>query len=199
MAKLTKKEFAQQCGKGTAWLSVYTSPKMGKVIVGDDDLIDTENPINFQFLHKWASRYKPPTLVPENKPDADGEDSDIPTYEQSERRLKHLDAEKREKEVEKLSLDIQKKRGEVIPSELIPPVIMQHNQSIVTAFKNEHEEWLRNFAKQQGMTGVQVAQARGEVVQWINTAMNKATRISINAIEGIVSEYVEKRAVGERL
>lgn len=193
MAKFTKKEFAKECGKDTKWLSVYI--RNGSVVVGDDNLINSDEATNYQFLTKWSARK---STVKVHKDDANKVDADIPSYEDSERRLKYLDTQKREKEVEKLQIEIQKKRGEVIPAELIPPVVMQHNQSIITAFKNEHDEWLRNFAKLHDMTGDEVARARGEAVQWINTAMGKATVMTEKAIEIIVADYVEKRGVGER-
>lgn len=62
--------------------------------------------------------------------------NDTPTLTNSTKKLKYLDTIKRTKEIEKLQIEIQKKKGEVVPVELIKPVILQHNQSILTEFKN---------------------------------------------------------------
>ena len=207
MAKYTKKEFAERCGMKTNMLAVYISPKHSKVIVGEDGFIDSENPINAHFLQKRIAKgkVKQKPLQSRQVSDFDDDDelsdpdSDIPTYEESERRVKYFDALKREKEVEKLNLDIQKKRGEVIPFELITPVLIQHNQSILTAYKNEFDEWLRNVAKRYGFTNTDLADARGQAATWMNDAMNKATDMSVSAIDGIVDDYAEKRGVGERI
>lgn len=186
-------------------LAVYL--KRGDVVL-EDDFLDTDNTYNKAFIEKRIAKGKVPKQTiqtefrggqavitePKEKPK-----DDIPDYAESERRVKHFDALKREKEVEKLQLDIQKKRGEVIPSELIPPVILQHNQSIITALKNEFDEWLRNHAKKYDLGVNEIAEIRSQAVGWINNGMSKATAISQRAIEGIVQEYAEKRGIGERL
>ena len=187
-------------------LAVYL--KRGDVVL-DNDFLDTDDPKNKMFIERRVAKGKVPSnpiqteyvngqaVITENKskPTDDG----IPDYAESERRVKYYDALKREKEVEKLELDIQKKRGEVIPSELIPPVILQHNQSIITSIKNEFDEWLRNHAKRYDLGVNEIAEIRTQAVQWINTGMNKATAMSVRAVENIVKDYQDKRGVGERL
>ena len=206
MALLTRKEFARACGMEQNSLAVYL--KRGDVVL-DNDFLDTDDPKNKMFIERRVAKGKVPSnpiqteyvngqaVITENKskPTDDG----IPDYAESERRVKYYDALKREKEVEKLELDIQKKRGEVIPSELIPPVILQHNQSIITSIKNEFDEWLRNHAKRYDLGVNEIAEIRTQAVQWINTGMNKATAMSVRAVENIVKDYQDKRGVGERL
>ena len=174
--------------------------KREEVIV-KDEYIDTSNPVNAMFMEKRIAKGKVQQLnqVQLASQPIVPKDPSIPSYEESEQRVKYFDALKREKEVEKLQLDIQKKRGEVIPSELIPPVILQHNQSIITAIKNEFDEWLRNHAKKYDLGVNEIAEIRTQAVQWINNGMSKATSISQRAVENIVQEYAEKRGVGERL
>lgn len=190
-------------------LSVYIGETQKKVIVGEDGLIDTDDPVNAFFLSKRIAKGRAkkiselnasPQYIPSKGAEEKKEPvNELPTYEESEQKLKYLDTLKREKEVEKLEIDIQKKRGEVIPSELIPPVILQHNQSIITSFKNEFEEWLRNIAKKYSLTINDIADARSQGVDWINSAMSKATDMSVSAVSAIVKDYSEKRGVGERV
>lgn len=198
MAFLSKKEFALACGMQSNQLSVNI--KRGEVLV-NDDYIDTSLPINQAFMEKRVAKGKVRQLqqVSLAAQPTVPKDPTIPSYEESEQKVKYYDALKRAKEVEKLELDIQKKRGEVIPSELIPPVILQHNQSIITSIKNEFDEWLRNHAKRYDLGVNEIAEIRTQAVQWINTGMNKATAMSVRAVENIVKDYQDKRGVGERL
>lgn len=206
MAQITKKQFADLCGIKTNQLAVYIG-KEKRVVVGADELIDTDNELNAAFLKKWSAKARAQSVnlndvLPPNDGNVEINPATglpYPTYEESETKLKYLDTLKREKEVEKLQIEIDKKRGEVIPSDLIPPVITQHNQSIITAFKNEHEEWLRNFAKKHDMNINEVAETRASVVSWINTAMSKATDLTNMAVVNIVADYSEKRGIGERM
>lgn len=203
MAKVSKKEYAQMCGMNTRALSVYINQEK-KVKVCDDDMIDTDDPMNRLFLDRRIAKGK---VRPKGEIATESNENtntpknigDVPTLEDSERLLRYLDTQKREKEVEKLQIEIQKKRGEVIPSELIPPIFLQHNQSILTAMKNEFDEWLRNHAKKYSIGINEVADARREATEWLNHAMNKAIDLSIVAVDAIVREYSEKRGVGERI
>ena len=198
MAFLTKREFSMACGMETNQLAVNI--KRGEVIV-KDKYIDTDDPTNAAFMEKRVAKgkVKQLTQIGLAAQPVVPKDPSIPSYEESEQRVKYFDALKREKEVEKLQLDIQKKRGEVIPSELIPPVILQHNQSIITAMKNEFDDWLRNHAKKYDLGTNEIAEIRTQAVGWINNGMTKATAMSVRAVENIVRDYQEKRGVGERL
>lgn len=222
MAILTKKEVSER--SGVELKNIHNYIKRGKLILNPHGMVDTDNAVNRAFLmrhsEKVARKAKhnvndqhnieleylrqdgiiDPVIKDEPAPKIfDEKGNEIPDYAQSEQKLKYLDTLKREREVQKLDIEIAKKRGEVIPSELIPPVILQHNQSIITSFKNEFEDWLRVHAKKYDMTQSDVAEVRAESVSWINRAMDKAIKASILSVEGIVKNYQEKRGIGERL
>lgn len=196
MALLTKKEIAELCGLETKNLSVYIM--RGKVIVGKNDLIDTNVDKNKSFIEKRKGKISDvkiqTTTVIESKV---SEQSEGQSYTESERQLKYLDTIKRQKEIEKLDIEIQKKKGEVVPSELIKPVFLQHNQSIITEFKNATDEIIRIFSKKRSLTVEEVAEIKGETTETINNAINKATFSTIKSVESIVSEHQDKKNVGE--
>lgn len=213
MALHSKKQFADLCGIATNNLSVQIA--RGKVIVVND-LIDDTLEKNKSFFEKRASK-KPANSnqnassetntskisvesvvkLPQN-PNELIAPSENQSYTESERQLKYLDTLKRQAEIEKLSLDLAKKKGEVIPSELVKPVFLQHNQSIITEFKNVSDEVIRMFAKKKSLTVNEVAEITGELTSCINNAMNKATTATVNAIDSIVNDFAEKKGVGER-
>lgn len=195
------------CGMETNALYVYVKRNE---IEFDGEYVDTDNETNHRFLGKRVAKGKSkavlstmdlntsPVYIPRTGAERSPKLENIPEYAESEQLVKYWDSVKREKEVEKLQIEIDKKRGEVIPSELMPPIVLQHNQSIITAIKNQQEEWLRKFAKRHNMTVIETADAKSELIAWINEAMKKATRLTINSLDTIVQDYAEKRGIGQR-
>lgn len=209
MAIYSKKEFADLCRIETKNLSNYITRK--NVIVNSSGFIDTSIDKNMAFLEKRrakSSSIPSADIVVKNKKKNKPEDFDADeteyvsgpgqTYTESERKLKYLDTVKREAEIEKLKIDIAKKKGEVIPSELIAPCILQHNQSIVTEFKNTADEIIRIIAKKKSLSVNEMAEIKGDLVICINTSIQKATTLTSKNIENIISDFSEKKGVGER-
>lgn len=200
MAKYTKKEFAGQIGMKTNALSVYIAN--GYVVVGDDGLIDTENSVNAHILEKRIAKglvanfNASPQFIPKTPKEGD---EDLPTYEESERKVKYFDSLKREKEVEKLQIEIDKKKGEVVPSELIIPLFLQHNKSIVTSFKNATDAILTEYSKLKDFTPAEISEMRGRMVSAINDGIRDAQDLTKVAVKNIISDYSDKRGVGERV
>lgn len=207
----TKKAFAELACMPTNKLAVFISRK--KVILLGDGMIDDADPRNRLFLEKWRGRTDEPIDETEQAPKEKpvkvtkknafaGEEEAVivgtgQTYTESERQLKYLDTIKRQKEIEKLDIDIQKKRGEVVPSELIKPIFLQHNQSILTEFKNATDEILRIFSKKKSLTVNEVAEIKGEMTSCINEAINKAIASSKKAVQSVIDEHKETKWVGE--
>ena len=220
MPLYTKKEFANICKLKTKELSVYIS--RNKVVV-EQDFIDSENDVNKIFIEKREVCFLPPKedvvisnenpykniskkekktpkkeVESENNQDDEVEgSSDVPTLHKSTILLKHLDTVKRGKEIEKLQIEIQKKKGEVVPVELIKPVILQHNQSILTEFKNAGDEILRIMSKKYSFSVEDLAFCKGEFVKTINNSMSKAIFATTKSIDSIIQSHIEKKGVGE--
>lgn len=197
MARFTQKEFASECGVGTNYISSYTG--QGYLKVDEDGFYDSEEPVNARFLAKRLAR--PPKKKDEDTPKQPinpktGEE--IPTYEDSERLVKYFDSLKREKEVEKLQIEIDKKKGEVIPSELIEPFFLLHSQSLTTEFKNAMEDSLRNICHLYSVSIADVADFKGYITKRINEALDKATDSTVRQMKQLIQEYADKRGIGER-
>jgi hypothetical protein len=206
MAVYSKKELSALVGIEPKNISVYH--RRGKLQMIDGK-IDTENLLNAAFLEKYRGRNSSKITNPETEPNKvppitppTDDILIIPTesqsYTESERQLKYLDTLKRKKEIEKLDIEIAKKKGEVVPTELLNPIVLQNNQSMVTQFKYTVDEIIRIFSAKMQLSGVDQAEIRGKCIKEINKASDKATEATINAIEVIINEYSEKRGVGER-
>lgn len=209
MAKLSKKEFAAMCGMTTKILSTNIIRK--KVVVSDDGMIDLSDDKNTAFYHKNKKEetVEAQITVPAEKQSAsillklsenkiDDDPSSVPDYATSEKRLKYLDTLKRDEEIRKLRLQVEKMNGEVIPSAVIVPLFFQHNQSLMAAFKITMEDIIRTMGKRYGITPADVSEMRGVIIRGVNDAMVKAEETTVSALSGIVSEYQEKKSVGER-
>lgn len=214
MALLSKKEFSEVCGISTKDLATYIRRK--KVIVNSHDFIDTTDDINKTFMEKRRGRVEEVSLPAAIKGAEmllpPPEFGDIPAgtdindiiskpgqpISESERQKKYFDTIKIRGEIEKLKLDNAKKRGEVIPSELIKPVFLQHNQNILTEFKNAADEILRDFSKKKSLSVNETAELKGKMVETINEAITKAVTASSKSVDAIVSEYADKKGVGQR-
>lgn len=192
-------------------LAVYI--KRGKVVVNKDGMIDTNEDKNIAFLEKQRSKKQgiavpkepkkkaplvPPPVYSEEKENNVENEGEIPSLAASERLLKHLDTQKREREVEKLDLEIEKKRGEVIPSELIKPVFLQHNQHLLMSMKNADDEMLSIFGHKYSLALEDIAWIRGEWTKKRNTAITEATGASVKAVDVIVADFSVKRGVGQK-
>lgn len=132
----------------------------------------------------------------------DGEDEidedGIPSLLTSEKRLKYHDVIKRQKEIQKLELDIEKKKGEVIPSGLVMPILTRQNMSMVTAFKNACDAIIIKYTKIRDLTVNEIADIRSYFLEAINESSEKANIETEKALSSIIDNYSEKRTVGEK-
>ena len=220
MALHSKKDFAELCGLPTKNLATYIG--RGKVVIGEGDLIDDKNSINKIFLAQRKSKASEQQVInhikkyptakekedPAIPPSSDDDEGDelggrihiagkMDTAKALEK-LAYFRAEKTERETIRLDLDIQKKRGEVIPSDMVKPIFVRHNQFILTNFKNATDDILARFAKYKELEPEYVAELRGEMIAVINRAVADSVKMSIESVEDIVNEYKVKRGVGER-
>lgn len=203
MAIYSKKEFAEKCNMPTKNLAVYVQRK--QIVLGKKGTIDDTNEVNRLFLQKREAKGKVKaarkalTQVKTNdEEDAEEmEDAGIPSLTVSTQRLKHLDALKRENEIKKQEFELAKKKGEVIPIELMKPVVTQHNQSIVVEFKNAVDEIIRIISKRKSLSIEEIAEIKGESVQAINGAIGRATTVTVSSIDKVLVDYKNKREVGE--
>lgn len=205
MSLLTKKQFSVEYGIATNKLSVYIS--RNKVIL-KNDLIDTTNEINRAFIEKNCAAK---TVIEVAKPTSQNVKTEkpkpesfefnlsdgVPTLTESTRVLKYKDTIKRDKEIEKLQIEIEQKKGIVIPSELVKPVFLQHNQFVTTEFKNAADELLRRYSKKHSLNSNEIAEMKGELVEVINVAIKKATQSSIKNVSNIIKDFSVKKGVGE--
>ena len=172
MPLFTRKDFASHCGILPNALRTYIG--RGKVVEGLDGMIDSLDPKNKNFYSNQKVKKekviepadpKPKGATRKNIPSVEIEvkdskplkktivDPGADAYEANVRLVKHLDAEKRRVEIELMQIKADKMRGELVPIAMILPVIMQHNQHLVSEFKNAGDDMIRQMAKKYDFTG----------------------------------------------
>lgn len=212
-----KEAFAKLCGMSTSKLAVYVSRE--KAIKLSDGKFDTHDPRNKLFIEKWGGRVVIEKSAHEKKSDTkkaaeknaspivlkseeeEGieniEQGSSQTYTESERLLKYYDVVKKKAEIEKLELQIQKSKGEIVPTSAIKPIFLEHNQSIITSVNDNIAEFVRLFSKKHSLSVEEIAALKGKVVGWVNDTMQKALDVSVKKIEAVIEDHRETKNVGE--
>lgn len=209
MSIVSKQEFAEMAKMPSNMLAVYI--KRGKVFVASDGLVNSKHEVNVNFLKKRLNKIGANEKLTENinHDSACGSggvrmnipgfgEIDVPEYAKSERLLKHLQTQKLEKEVKLLELREAKIRGEVVPSDVIAQIFLQHNHSILTKTKEFMDELLRKIGKLYDATSADMSTFKGEMVAKLNNAMSEAATLTASSVENVIKDYSKSRGVGER-
>lgn len=177
---LTKTEFADLCGVGLDYISVNITRK--KIICNNKGRIDPSNELNALFIERRINKT----------------DTKKISLIELERALKESELNKRNKEIELLTLKKQKLDAELIPVELVKSIFLYHNHSIVTAFKECAETYTNSFAHRARLSLEDRAALRGSLVEGINNAITNAQKLSHIQVDNICREYSLKRGQGEK-
>lgn len=108
-----------------------------------------------------------------------------------------LDIEKKVIEIKLKKLDHQKKLGELVPTDLVRTLFVQHSKSIMTAFHDEADNFLMEISKEAGLSREQLAKMRGKLVMKINQGIENSLKESKKSLQAIVEEYRMLRGIGE--
>jgi len=214
MALLTKAEFCIKIGwlkenaKGemkpeTNKLSVMTNPKRRKVILTEDDMIDTEHPTNKAFMAKVSGVVpkktnnketlkapkpetskapkqeipkSPKTETPKAEQDDEpelDEDGIMPLHV-SDKLWNHSRALKVQSEAILAKVKVEKESGTLIPTDLIIPLFQTHSQQILVAMSNMVEDALRVMCKKYDISIEDRAEIKGNWTLIINKTLENA-------------------------
>jgi len=218
MPLLTKTEFAEKCGVSLAYISVNKS--RNKIILDAQGYIDELNSTNQLFLQKCLSRPKSASKAIENAEKGDKSEftpsstgvhqpKNLENDEFSrqnttvtDRALKKmdLDAEKKQKEIERLDQEMRLARlqeekflGKLIPTDLVKNLFAQHFKSVTLTFKQAADLIAIEFGKKAKIARNDQAELRGQMVTIINRAIEDGINESKRTLAHIVHEYSQTR------
>ena len=205
MALHTKKEFATLCNIPTNSLAV--SIKRGNVIINDQELIDDQVDKNRYFLEKRKKNdeVKPTGLIYPGhkiqkivtKETSKHVNSKVNDAFQLDIAIKSAELKKKEVDTRLALIKEEKLKGVLIPTELVKIVFKQHSASITTSFKNAIENLLIEISKTKNLNRNELAELRGKMIVSLNTAINDSVTVSKKQISNIITQFSEKRDVGE--
>jgi hypothetical protein len=223
MALLTAKEIAQRIGMAPK--QVYTYRTRGVLVVGERGLYDTAHPTNAAFLNKYITKFETKQEI-QSILDESTDDDDEPQVAKQPATKKKKDKKEDNKEedptegfalrlltadllrkersaeqaallLQKTQLELDKKRGEVVPSAAVTPLFQSHNRNIIFEFKNFTDELLRQLASSHDINLEEQAKWRKFLTDGINRALSKSVDSTIAQLDDIISEFSVKRGVGE--
>ncbi|MCE3278006.1 MAG: hypothetical protein K0S44_197 [Bacteroidetes bacterium] len=210
MALHTKKQFAELCGLATNALAVYI--KRQKITLTKDDKIDDSEEKNADFLKKRREKtgvvIPLKVEVPEKKDASPTQDSskknkrtpasngNLSGYE-LDKELKQAELNKKIADTEHRQLQIEKLRGELIPTEIVKPLFIQHSESIKVAYNEASENLIVIISQKKQLSSVEVADLRKQLVSIVNKSVDAAIAATKKGIKNIVEEYSASKAVGE--
>jgi len=203
MPVYTRPEFAEACGVTQSYVNNYISRK--KIIVNKDNKIDTSDPYNKLFFDKRQGVKKESKKKVERKrkleelpKESDPVSTESTTNFNLDRLKKEAELEKAELDIELKKVELAKKSGEVIPTDLVKNVIKNHVKSITLKFHQAADNYLSEISNETGMKGERLAYWRGALIDQINEASVEAVEESKKDVEHIVQEYSQKRGVGQK-
>ena len=211
MPRLTQPEFAEKCGIGLNYLSV--NKKRGKVIVDEHSFVDDTNQINELFLQKCLSRPKKETKIlihsnesakPKEKqpksPSKNVENDEFyreNTLVEMQREKGSLEIQLKNNSIELQRLEIKKKRGELVPTESVKNLIIQHSESIKTSYSEASDNLIVIISHKKQLSSEEVADIRSQFVKIVNRAIDNAINFTLSGLKNVVTDYSGKRGVGQ--
>lgn len=203
MGYLSKKDIADKLEISTRHLSVILKRAVDKGhVVMRGEKFDPEKPNNKFWLQnqldKKAVKKPPPSSKQPAAASQKGKKAPADPANSLEAQKISMQILKMQLEVEKLKIQNNKTRGDVIPSGLMRSLFLQHDQSILTESANTVTDILRIFAKRRELTETEVAEIKKEYTLALNNSVKKASELTINSLKNIIDEYSNKRGVGNR-
>ena len=190
MALLTTAQFAKKYN--IKEVTVRQNKARGNLVTSKG-FYNESNEVNKLYIAKRLSEIGTPVEIDENI------DVDIDNPEAAKKRLsmEKLKEKKLEEEIEKLVIQNQKMRGELVPIEMIKPLFIQYSKSMITAFQNATENVIVEFGHKKNFSLKEKAEIKKQIVDIINQATDAGAEDTKKSIKSIVTDFSLKRGRGE--
>lgn len=198
MAFHTKKDFSTLCGIRSG--DLYNYMKRGKVVF-ENNLVDDKNPLNRAFLDKYVA--KNPVSSPKKAVVKKAKEDRMQEYsDNSEVSLTNMLKEKtvleslqKRNQITLQQIEIQKKRGELVPTHAVNSLFVQHSESIKTAYVEASDNLVVILSQKHNLNAVDIADIRSKFFGIVNKAVDTAIDASVRNMKAIVKEYSVKKGV----
>lgn len=211
MALHTKQQLADLCGVTKSNITTYVTRK--NLVTTDGKYFDDQVEPNASFIKKrlvrqHGGRQSEPNPVPEKiaKPRTLKQDTSQQKKEESLKNHDLYDLELEQKRLNlqaaqiKVDLDQIKKdklNGLLIPTEMVIQLFPLHFKSVQTAFTQAADNVIVKISHKKALSREETATLRKELVDIVNAAVADSIKESMRDVKKVVSNYSEKREVGE--
>lgn len=96
------------------------------------------------------------------------------------------------RDTEIADMKLRRMTGQVIPTDVVKALFMQHFKSMVTSFRNGLDRITIEFSKKGGMNRNDIAELRKSMLNTLNECVDKAVDSSKLGVEHIVAEYSQR-------
>jgi hypothetical protein len=209
--KYTRGEFCAQMKVVSKDLSKYLTRR--KVVLNDSGEIDDADPVNKLFVQKrqiilekkavgntGKKKIEKVKKEPVEKPQNEAFSRENTTRDE----LLKMDKEKFELAlVEKRNaitmqqMEIAKKRGEQIPTEIVRKLVIQQAESSKISYTEACENLLLIFAQKRELSAVEVSDIKKQFIDIVNSAIDNSISITKRNMTEIIKEFSAKRGVGQ--
>ena len=228
MAIVTRKEFAELCGKSVNYVNTYVV--RNQVAVLPNKMIDTENPLNILFKKKCKSidrnrevEARKERKQKKNTPNPEEEVTSEPIYiyskkesaeEKSARlrqneadeeqlswdaRKKRADALQSERKAELSQLQVEKMMGSLMPVDLVEAILRINIQDIFRNFESSCINLASIYCDILGAGDREkLAEITGRLRQELSTIIKRTETSAAQEIENVIADYADSRNRGER-
>ena len=169
--------------------------KRASFVIADAENDDTtgKHPDFPEFDDGWRGLTDPQGYPVIPKEQIKAAKNTVPLISVSERAFNHYHSEKYRVESELKILELQKKMGSLIPTELMGAVISQQSKSFSSAFRQALSRAIDLFILKYKLTGEDAAEMRKVVTETVNKAITDALAESKKQVKAIAKEFSEKR------
>lgn len=194
MPLLSKTQFARLANCRVNHIATYA--RRGKLYIASNGTLDTENALNALFIKSRAGKEPPAELEVKKKTNGKPVDDVEKTVLDNldiDRQKKELDVQIRERDLMMKDINIQKLNGELIPTDLVAAMLKIYVKQLQLELKYALDRMVVDLVKKLGGNNVDIARARGNVVEYINQGTSKARAGMNDQLEAIVNEYKKSK------
>lgn len=211
MSFFKPKDFATYIGR--RYTTVRSHINRGKIHKSADGFIDSTHPTNELYIKEFAANKIETPPAPTNKKQANENlesQSPLPDFSKSEAgpesaevanltlRKKKADAIKAERDAELKRIDIEKKTGQLMPTDLVQKILQINLASVFRAFDSSAENIASIYTERLGGNRADLADITTRMRSELERSINDAKEVALKEIKGAIREYSETRSRGEK-
>lgn len=181
---LTRREFCALCAykeKGQTYQALVVDIKRGKVVekkIGQTFFIDPKHPLNKSYIEDKKAFYQLKY---------------VGTAVEWKAEKERIELEKATEDLEIKKMNRAKLEGELIPTELVKIVFKTHLKEVYQQFHNAAGQIAMDTIRKFGGSKADIAEMKGELVESLNVAIEKAQRSSQQQVKQIKAEYLDAK------